>query len=358
MRFHVVSLPHTQVSSAYASCAYTEKVRKFCRMMHERGHTVILYAGEQNEAPCTEHVVCISEAERLAACGGGHFTSAPFNPSLPHWKKFNGRVIAELKDRLDKTDFICVIAGIAHKPICEAYPNHLNVEFGIGYGGTFANYRVWESYAWMHHCYGYDLAKAGRGAHDADGKWFDAVIPGYLEPESFPVVTKKQPYLLYVGRMIERKGIAVAVQVAKACGYPLIMAGPGTPPKDNVVDYVGEVGPAERADLMGNARALLAPTVYLEPFGNVVVEAQACGTPTITTDWGAFTETNVNGLTGFRCHVLQEFVNAVEAVERLDPVKIATRARALYSLDAIGAQYQRYFERLSLLWKAGWPELQ
>lgn len=357
MRFHVAALPHTQTTSEFATCAYTEKVRKFCRMMMDRGHEVFLYAGEFNEAPCTEHIVCISDAQRRAALGKAHFTQASFDNSKPHWLIFNANVIKGIQERVQHTDFVCIIAGVAQKPIADAFQNLIVVEFGIGYGGTFAKYRVWESYAWMHHCYGFDNARAGKGSHDADGKWFDAVIPGYIEPEVFPVVTQKSDYLLYVGRMIERKGVQVAVQVAKATGRKLIMAGPGQPPNDPVVDYVGEVGPVDRAKLMGEAHALLAPTVYIEPFGNVVIEAQACGTPTITTDWGAFTETNINHVTGYRCHVLQEFVDAVNKVSGLHYETIAHCARVRYSVHVIGAEYERYFERLNLLWKSGWPEL-
>ena len=65
MRFHVVSLPHTNTTLAYSACAYTEKGRKFCVMMHELlGHDVYLYGGEDNEAPCTEAISCISADER------------------------------------------------------------------------------------------------------------------------------------------------------------------------------------------------------------------------------------------------------------------------------------------------------
>src|SRR5262245_24863642 len=80
MRFHVVSLPHTQTTDAYSACAFTEKVRKFCRMMKEmKGHTVYLYAGDDNEAPCDEHISCISEDERAAAVGNNHYCMASFD---------------------------------------------------------------------------------------------------------------------------------------------------------------------------------------------------------------------------------------------------------------------------------------
>ncbi len=107
---------------------------------------------------------------------------------------------------------------------------------------------------------------------------------------------------------------------------------------------------------MGNAIGFFAPTLYIEPFGNVVVEAQACGTPTITTDWGAFTETNINGLTGYRCRTFDEFCQAVENVKNLDPKTISDRAKSLYSVDVIALQYQKYFNDLSKLWGKGWYE--
>jgi glycosyltransferase involved in cell wall biosynthesis len=169
----------------------------------------------------------------------------------------------------------------------------------------------------------------------------------------FPLVEKKDPYYLYMGRMIDRKGVDIASQVCKELGVDLIMAGPGSeiPSYGN---YVGPVGPEERARLMGGATAMFAPTKYIEPFGNVVIEAQACGTPTITTDWGAFTETNINGLTGYRCRTFDEFCKAAEDAKSLDPKAIHERAISLYSVDVIKYEYDKYFRRLLTLWDKGW----
>ncbi len=351
MRFHVVALPHTQVTKEYTSCAFTEKVRRFCIMMTDLGHEVVLYAGEQNEAPVTELVTCINEKQRAAATAGGHYTTASFDTSLPHWQIFNANVIREIAERIEPQDFVCLIGGYAHKPIADAFPQHMSVEFGIGYGGTFAKYRVFESYAWMHSIY------AGhKNPTTTNGNFFDAVIPGYLEPEMFPMGYGEGDYYFFIGRLIDRKGYHIAQEVCERLGKRLIIAGPGVP-NGGYGEFVGNVGPERRAELMGGALALFAPTIYIEPFGNIVVEAQTCGTPTITTDWGAFTETNINGVTGYRCHTLSEFVQAAEDVKSLDRAAIRKQAIEKYSLAAVGVQYERYFKRLLTLWGDGWYQL-
>lgn len=348
MRFHVVSLPHTNTTEAFCVCAYTEKVRKFCKMMHRLGHTVYLYAGGQNAAECYEWVTCATEDERRAAVGDKHYVEASFDWNLPHWQKFNANAIEAMKTRVQPQDFICLIGGVAQKQIADAFPHHQVVEFGIGYGGTFAKYKVWESYAWMHTCYGASV----NDPHTLDGRWFDAVIPNSFEPEAFPFRAKKDDYFLFIGRMVDRKGVHIAADVCERLRVPLILAGIGTPPKYG--QHVGVVGPEARGKLMAGAAAVFVPTLYIEPFGGVAVEAMLCGTPVITTDWGAFTETVVRGVSGFRCRTLREFVSAAKLVNTLDPHKIRDYAMKRYTLDVVGKQYERYFTRLGTLWGEGW----
>ena len=319
--------------------------------MTNLGHEVILYAGEENEAPVAELVTCISEQQRATAVGNDHYTTASFDTSLPHWQVFNATVIHEMGKRLEPKDFICLIGGTAHKPIADAFPSHMSVEFGIGYGGTFAKFRVFESYAWMHSIY------AGHNNPTAvDGNFFDAVINGFIESDQFPAGDGKGDYYFFIGRLIERKGYRIAQEVCERLGKRLIIAGPGEQ-NGGYGEFIGEVGPEKRAELMAGAIALFAPTTYIEPFGNIVVEAQMCGTPTITTDWGAFTETNINGVTGYRCHTLSDFVRAAEDVKLLDRNAIRKQAIEKYSLEAIAPKYQDYFNKLLTLWDDGWYEM-
>lgn len=351
MRFHVLALPHTMTTAEYSACAFTTKVRGFCRMMKERGHTVFLYAGEENDAPCDEHIVCIDAGTRGLHVGDRHYTEANWDPASAAWSMFNGRAIGEIHDRIQPHDFICLIGGTAHKPIADAFPNHLVVEFGIGYGGCFANFKVFESHAWRHTVYG---ARSMNNPTGIDGNWFDDVIPGYLNPNDFPFRISKDDYFLYVGRLIDRKGYKIAQDVCADLGARLILAGPG--PQEGYGEFVGVVGPEERGRLMAGAQALFVPTQYIEPFGNVAIEAMCCGTPVISSDWGAMTETVIHGKTGFRCHTFGEFKRAALKVHELSPSAIRRHVVDNYSLEVTGEKYERYFERLSHLWKEGWYE--
>ena len=110
----------------------------------------------------------------------------------------------------------------------------------------------------------------------------------------------------------------------------------------------------ERNHYMSRATAVLCPTQYIEPFNCVAVEAQLCGTPVISTDWGGFTETVEQGVSGFRCNYLGEFVDAIAACKDLSPRVIRDRAVSKYSLEAVQVQYKRYFTRLQYVWEKGW----
>jgi glycosyltransferase involved in cell wall biosynthesis len=192
--------------------------------------------------------------------------------------------------------------------------------------------------------------------HALDGKFYDTVIPSYIDVKNFPLQETPDDYYLFIGRLIERKGYQIAVDVCKALGKRLVVAGQGSAP--NYGEYVGVVGTEERARLMGGAIATFTPTIYVEPFGTVAIEAMACGSPIISTDWGAFTETVIDGVTGFRCHTMQEFADATENVKTLDRAAISKYSKDRYGLDTVGLMYEKYFTRLQGLWGKGFYQLQ
>lgn len=346
MRFHVVSVPYTHTTRDFTMCGFTEKVRKFCDMMTGLGHEVSLYAGERNEAAVAEHVVCISEMQRQSA-SPENLSSISWDVTLPEWKTFLSNVILEIGARKRKGDFLCMIGGLANKPIVDAHPDLVPVEFGIGYTGVFAPFRVWESYAWMHTVNAANCASA----NEIRPQFYDAVIPSYFEVDMFPRGPGGNGYL-FMGRMVETKGYRIAELACEHLKADLTLVGHGDRPSYG--EHLTQVTAAERARLMGSAVALFAPTLYVEPFGNVVVESLLCGTPAITTPWGAFTETVQHGVNGFHCHTLGEFVEAARECRLLDRERIAADARQRYSMIAIAPKYDTYFQRVETLWADGW----
>jgi glycosyltransferase involved in cell wall biosynthesis len=352
LRFHVLALPHTKVTKEFFSCAYTEKVYGFCNMMTSLGHEVYLYAsGDRTDANVTDFIPCLSEELRLAAVGNNHYTSASFDNTLPHWTEFNRNAIQTIARHIEQKDFICLIGGLAQKPVADAFPDHMSVEWGIGYSGTFAKYRVFESNTWRSAVYAQH-----RNAADIDINFYDGVVNGYYDKDKFPWQLEKEDYYLYFGRMTQRKGVDIVSQACERAGVRLIMAGSGSY-IPSYGEYIGEVAAEDRAKLLGGAIAAFSPTLYHEPFCNSHIQAMATGTPVITTDLGIFTETVQNGFNGFRCNTLAEFVKATEQVKNLDHRAIATDTYAKYSTDMIRYKYDRYFNRLLTLWNDGWYQL-
>jgi glycosyltransferase involved in cell wall biosynthesis len=123
-------------------------------------------------------------------------------------------------------------------------------------------------------------------------------------------------------------------------------------------EYLGPVSAEERNEWMSRASALICPTLYIEPFGSIAVEAQLCGTPVVSTAFGGFIETVEHGKTGFHCNYIGEFVRGLQDCENLDRKYIRDRAVENYSYHNVKHKYQRYFDRLMLLWNQGFQSLE
>lgn len=336
MRFHIPGLPGQPVTKANSTCAFTQKNRRFATMMTARGHEAILYGHPEHDPDLgAEYVVCYPDEP-----------PPPFKPEA--WREHNLRAAAEIVKRQQPGDFLFLMGGLCQQSLTEALPEMTAVEGGIGYAGSFADYRVFESAAWMHQTYGQQ-----RGTDTADGSFYHAVIPASFDLEDFTFKAEKDDYLLYLGRITERKGVQIATGVARALDMRLILAGEGDIEPD-YGEHIGKVGPKKRAELLASAKALIAPTIYIEPFGCVAVEAMLSGTPAITTDWGAFAETNIHGVTGYRCRTHGEFCWAVENAGKLNPDAMREYAVQNFSVEAVAPQYEAYFEQLQGLTGEGW----
>jgi glycosyltransferase involved in cell wall biosynthesis len=346
MRFHLLSVPNAQTTRAYSLDGFSQAVMRFAALLKSMGHTVFLYASEENEAPCDELVTVISKEEIATLLGDCPYQYAGLAEKAALWELSGRRMVREIGRRKAPRDVIAVISGVAQQPVCAAHPELLDLEFSIGYAGCFARYRVFQSYAWMHHIYGKQNVD--------DGGFYDTVIPMWVDEDRFKYRAKGEDFLLYVGRIIRRKGLEVVCECARRAGRRLLLVGHGDKSYVSYGEFLGALPDDERNDLMSRASALVCPTTYIEPYGCVAVEAQMCGTPVIATDFGGFTETIEDGKSGFRCHLLGDFVRAARAVDELPREYIRQRALWKYSTAAAQMAYGAYFRRLETIWDEGW----
>jgi len=345
------------------------KAAKFVPMMQRQGCRVILYGPDEIACEPDEHVVITTEADRFRwGYGGsnGYDTTKPFlwDNTAPYWFEANTRAIDAMRERVKPRDYLC-LATSTQGVIADAIagPNWkapITVEYGIGYEGVdMRSFHSYESYAWMHYVYALRQVINGRA--------FDQVIPNFFDASQFSVAKKPtKDYLLYIGRIILRKGPHIAAEIAKRVGLPLLVAGPGAEEvsegyikgADNVeimgdVHHIGPVGFEQRNELMSNAVATIVPTLYLEPFGGVAVEAMLAGCPVIASDWGAFTET-VTPEVGRRFRTLSQGVDAVYEVKDMNRKAIRRSAKERFSLEAVGPHFTKWFNMLDTLWDRGW----
>jgi len=340
-------------------------------MLRGLGHEVTLYGAEGSDESVADHFVQCVRASTLAYCYGGHDRRRyqfKFDMNDHAWHEFQLAANAALRERIEGgEDFEPVLCtfGLAHQPCLHDLPaNAAGIESGIGYRGTFAAYRVFESYAWMHTVCALQTTP---GACPV-GRNYDCVIPNYVDPAMFSYSADKGDVFLYMGRLNWDKGLEIALATRKEIDASLLLVGQlPQPPEDKKVlariremggRYQPAVGPTARSYLLARARAVFAPTIYTEPFGGIAVEAQLSGTPVITTDYGAFSETVLHGVTGYRCHTLDQFVWAARHVADLDPWTCRQWALRNYSLDHIAPSYDEFLRMVrDVHTGTGWAEV-
>jgi glycosyltransferase involved in cell wall biosynthesis len=164
-------------------------------------------------------------------------------------------------------------------------------------------------------------------------------------------------YLLFFGRMHPDKGVHEAVEIARACGKKLILAGivqdqdyfdhHVAPHLNNdKVTYIGSVGPVERSRLLGKASALLHPIAFDEPFGLSVVEAMACGTPVIAFDRGSMPELIQSGESGFLVNTVTEAVEAVARIDTIDRAYCRRHVEKHFTVERMIRDYTHVYEAI------------
>jgi glycosyltransferase involved in cell wall biosynthesis len=190
-------------------------------------------------------------------------------------------------------------------------------------------------------------------------RWAATVYHGQpLERYSF--AREDRGYLAFLGRCSPEKGIDVAIEVARRVGLPLKIAAKIDPYDrpyfesvvqplldDPLIEFLGEISEDDKPQFLGGARALLFPIDWPEPFGLVMVEAMACGTPVVARPCGSVPEIVVDGRTGFLGDSLLDLVDAVKRIDEIDRAECRRHVERRFSLSRMADDYEAVYRRLA-----------
>lgn len=348
---HLIGIFHTIHNTAYSHCAFTGKALRFPKMVQEYGWDVIEYSNEGSESTANEKVVMIS-ADKFAAIKGNRDATSFYGGDAvlgnEYHREFEKNLKYELEQRVKPGDIICHPFGHAHGWIVSTFPKQYHVETGIGYATTVpGTFKIFESYAWRHT----HIERDKRSA--ANYEW---VIPNYFDIDEWEVNTDPGQYIAFMGRITPEKGLNTVLEIARRVDVPVVICGQGdpTPWEHPNIIYRGPLHGTERSDFIRKAICSLMPTEFVEPFGGSGIEGMLCGTPLIASDFGAFPETVIPGVNGYRPKTLRGWLDAIEDCKKLDRQKIADLARSKYSMSAVGALYDDAFKMIAGLGSGGW----
>jgi len=203
------------------------------------------------------------------------------------------------------------------------------------------------------------IAISNHQASEADGVSIAAVIHHGIDVERIPFGTGTGGYAAFLGRMHPDKGIEKAITVARAAGMPLRIAAKMTelaereyfkalvaPRLGGDIEFVGELGRTEKYELLKDAVCLLNPIRWAEPFGMVMIEAMACGTPVVTTNCGSAPEIVDDGETGFLCDDESSLVASLHRVISLDRSRCRAAVEQRFSSRRMAADHIALYRRL------------
>ena len=172
---------------------------------------------------------------------------------------------------------------------------------------------------------------------------------------------KKKNYLIWLGRSSPSKGAREAILAAKKAKTKLILAGridknsvkaieyfekEIKPRLSKNIKYIGEINDSQKSRVLGEARALLCPLLWEEPFGLMMVEAMACGTPVIAFDRGSAREVVKQGKTGFIVSNVNEMVEAIKKIDQIKPNDCRKWVEDNFSVKKMVDNYERLYQRI------------
>ncbi|MYB92954.1 hypothetical protein F4054_23810 [Candidatus Poribacteria bacterium] len=378
---HILMMPYGH-RNIIPTCAFDQRVHRSADMWADIGYNVTTYGHKDVVVSCNEHVPITDDAileQTYGQCDYNFVPDHSINDAT--FKTFADNAVPALRKRVKKNDLVLAFYGQGHKVICDSIsdlPCHI-VEPSIGYPDPFSKNRVYQSIGYMHNVrgqatYAYRLQQAFPDKFDEINitpwnvesentpLWNDTVIPNFYNPDLYidPEVSDndREEWLCFIGRIHPCKGLQIVFDMVEAADIPIKVAGPGDInrlgfPVPKQVEYLGIADNELRRYLLTRAKALVVPSLYLEPFLGIHVERLFPACPLITVDFGAPMEYCLDSVTGFRCMNMDDFMYALRNLDQID--KEACRKEALqFTVKRAAISYHEYFNRILRNNSIGW----
>ena len=305
----------------------------------DQGHEVTLFASAEAQTRA-ELVVVRDQALRL--------DPAPLKSDLAAHMS----MIAEVRRQAHRFDVIHFHTDMIHFPFFEdlAHKTLTTLHGRLDLKDLADVYRRWRHYPLV------TISDHQRGPLPF-ANWAGTVLHG-MSQDIYAYGAQSEGYLAFLGRISPEKGPDRAIAIAKRLGRKLKIAAKVDHADreyfqtviqpllaDPLIEFVGEIGDSDKSAFLGGAAALLFPIAWPEPFGLVMIEAMACGTPVIAYDCGSVPEVIEDGVTGFIVHDEDSAVAAVHRLPQISRRAVRDRFEQKFSADAMARRYLQLYTR-------------
>ena len=365
MNIHILGVPYSITNEKFLSCPFTQGVYNFLKMMEgESSIESILHYGHANSdlPDYVENVVVSDDDDLMEAYGyysGTETISNLFDAKLgdsAHFK-FNKRAIPKLDKNVEDGDLVLFSMGAGQQLIYNSLqPREEDIgciEYMHGYFHTLVeDFRVYQSNGHRIAAETREATLANADTFSNKSKFSSRVISWGPNPDDFVFEKNKDDYFVFLGRIIEEKGIDLCIQLANILGFNLKIVGPGSLQNlgydvegfSENIEIIGFADREKRKELLRGAKGMLAPSICYETLGWQVIESMLSGTPVITTDFGGYTETVIDGVTGYRCNTFLEFTDAINKIDEIDNQQCYDSAYERFNYNIIKEKYLSYFD--------------
>ena len=351
MKIHIIGIPRNPSTPEIAMDPYAMVSYYLTTYLHRNGHDVNYYGFKQSTVDCSNKFICADE-DHHKKYNVTDFEKTHWQGSSEGDNIFNLNASKLLADNIKDGDIVICMwttsVGAMKNAINTKFNNKdhsikiIDGHIGHCHPSFDTAFHVFASYANKHFIYGMNQGDFSY--------WHDTVIyPMANELGNFTFKTKKKDYFLFIGRLNADKGLGIFLDLAKH--FPkkkFILAGQGehsfVVPSN--VEEVGLLNVEQREIFLADAKAVISPSHYAEPFGLTAVEAGLSGTPIICTDHGGYTESVIEGVTGFRCSYFNDFVNAINNIDSINHTDCRKNAER-FSAETLIKDWETYLNKIN-----------